>query len=372
MKISVAMATYNGEHFIREQLESLGAQTRLPDELVVSDDGSTDRTLEILGDFARGAPFPVRIHPNESNVGYTRNFLRAARACTGDWVAFCDQDDIWLPKKLAIMERNSVGRDVLLMVHSAEIVDESLTPTGVRYPDFRRRNVYDGSQLPTWWIVEGFVMAFRADLIRALPDQEYERLDGMPAMPRGHDAAISRLARILGQVVVLPDRLALHRFHGAALTSGLLPNDIRGIRTSRKLFRRVRNVLSAFGADFYVQQAGDAANQAKIYRYLGEKQDRDEWRRKLHLAEAHYMAFSAWVAGRARLYREPRFRRRVVQLLRLARGYLRFNGTSLIGLHACSKAIFLDGLVAIIGVDRLSKVPLDEAAAVCRDRSSQR
>ena len=165
MRISIAMATYNGERYVREQLESLSAQTRLPDELVVTDDGSTDGTLEILRAFARAAPFPVRVYPGERNLGYTRNFLKAARLCTGDWIAFCDQDDVWLPEKLATIERYAASGGTLLIVHSAESVDRTLTPTGVRYPDFRRRGVYGQFQLPTWWIVEGFVMAFRADLM---------------------------------------------------------------------------------------------------------------------------------------------------------------------------------------------------------------
>jgi len=371
MKISIAMATYNGERFIREQLESLSAQTRLPDELIVADDGSTDRTLEILRDFARDAPFPVRIHPSERNLGYTRNFLRAARSCTGDWIAFCDQDDVWLPEKLAAVERSSAEPGVLLIVHSAEIVDKSLIPTGVRYPDFRRRKIHGQFQLPTWWIVEGFVMAFRADLVSALPDQDWERSDAVASMPRGHDAAICRLARILGDVLVLPDRLALHRFHDASLTNGPRPGDILGIRRSRRLFRRVKYVLSAFGANLYLQHSRDAAIQAKIYRYVGQRHDNADWRRKLLLAESHYMAFSEWMAERARLYGEPRFWRRVGRLVRLARGYFRFSGRSLIGLHACFKAMFLDGLVTIAGFDRLSETPLEEAAAVHRDRGSQ-
>jgi rhamnosyltransferase len=372
MRISVAMATYNGEAYLREQLESLSAQTRLPDELVVTDDGSVDRTLEILRDFAHRAPFPVRVYPCERNLGYTRNFLKAARLCTGDWIAFCDQDDVWLPAKIATVERYASKRGVLLIVHSAESVDKTLTPTGTRYPDFPRYGVYRQLQLPTWWIVEGFVMAFRADLMLVLPDQDGERFYGLPSMPRGHDAAICRLARILGDVVVLPDRLALHRWHGASITTGGLPDDIRGIRRSRTLLRRVKKALAALGPEPCVQGSRDALNQAKIYRYLAERQSSEDWRRKLLLAGAHYTAFSKWMANRARLYQEPRFRRRLRSLFRLAPGYFRFNGYSLIGIRACAKAVSLDVVVVLIGIDRLAEAPIDEAVAARRDRSSDR
>ena len=107
-KISVAMCTYNGEKYLREQLESIALQTRLPAELVICDDRSTDSTSEIIRDFADSAPFPVRFNLNPVNLGgatkgITKNFEQASRLCTGDLIAFCDQDDAWLPQKLARM-----------------------------------------------------------------------------------------------------------------------------------------------------------------------------------------------------------------------------------------------------------------------------
>jgi glycosyltransferase involved in cell wall biosynthesis len=106
--ISVAMCTYNGEKYLREQLESIAAQSRLPTELVICDDRSTDSTTEIIRVFANSAPFQVRLHLNPVNLGrsakgITKNFEQASRLCTGDLVAFCDQDDVWLPQKLARM-----------------------------------------------------------------------------------------------------------------------------------------------------------------------------------------------------------------------------------------------------------------------------
>src|SRR5690349_15385572 len=106
MRISVAMATYNGAPFLPEQLQSLAAQTLPPFELVVCDDGSTDRTIQILREFATSAPFPVRIHENSERLGFGDNFLKAAALCQGDWIAFCDQDDIWLPHKLETVARH--------------------------------------------------------------------------------------------------------------------------------------------------------------------------------------------------------------------------------------------------------------------------
>src|ERR687885_1327551 len=101
MKVSVAMCTYNGAAFLREQLQSLAAQARTPDELVVCDDASADATVRVVREFAAAAPFPVRLTVNERNLGSTKNFERAISLCAGDLVALSDQDDLWLPAKLA-------------------------------------------------------------------------------------------------------------------------------------------------------------------------------------------------------------------------------------------------------------------------------
>jgi glycosyltransferase involved in cell wall biosynthesis len=117
LKLSVAMATYNGERFLEEQLFSIARQIRLPDEMVVSDDGSNDGTIDILERFATSAPFPVRVYRNIKPLGYGDNFLKAASLCHGDLIAFSDQDDVWLENKLANSLSFFDDDDVLLSVH---------------------------------------------------------------------------------------------------------------------------------------------------------------------------------------------------------------------------------------------------------------
>ena len=119
--VSVAMATYNGEAYIHEQLESLASQTLLPAELVVTDDRSSDRTLEVVESFARNAPFPVRIYRNDRNLGFADNFFNAAARCNGDLIAFCDQDDKWLDHKLSVCSEPFRDPEVLVCVHTARL-----------------------------------------------------------------------------------------------------------------------------------------------------------------------------------------------------------------------------------------------------------
>src|SRR5690242_9734869 len=179
-RVSVAMATYNGDRFLQEQLDSVARQTLLPCELVACDDGSTDGTLDILHQFAAKAPFPVHVHQNQARLGYGPNFLRAASLCSGELLAFCDQDDVWLEQKLqkcaAVLSR---PRNVLV-IHSAEVVDERLSPVGIRTSRATRPLHFDAGAKNGWhphnwgwnetldW-VRGCTCVFRSRLLREVP-----------------------------------------------------------------------------------------------------------------------------------------------------------------------------------------------------------
>src|ERR1700728_4505611 len=108
-RISVALCTYNGERFLRHQLESIQQQTRLPDELVVCDDRSTDQTLAIVRELAGTVSFPVVIDQNHETLGSARNFEKAIRLCTGDLIALSDQYDIWYPNRLQRSDQEFVA-----------------------------------------------------------------------------------------------------------------------------------------------------------------------------------------------------------------------------------------------------------------------
>ena len=128
MRLSIALCTYNGSAYLSEQLESLAAQTRTPDELVVCDDNSTDgRTVEMVRAFARNSPFAVRFSVNRKTLGPKKNFQRAIARCQGDVIFLCDQDDVWEPNKLARIEETLLAAPEAGFVFTdAEVVDEDL------------------------------------------------------------------------------------------------------------------------------------------------------------------------------------------------------------------------------------------------------
>jgi glycosyltransferase involved in cell wall biosynthesis len=132
IKVSIAMATYNGAQFIHEQLQSFVFQTRQPDELIITDDCSNDQTEAIIREFAKTAPFTVEFHRNEKNLGYCGNFNAALMRTTGDLVFLSDQDDVWFPEKIehmiGVAERHP---EALVVMNNAALTDRDLNEVGL-------------------------------------------------------------------------------------------------------------------------------------------------------------------------------------------------------------------------------------------------
>ena len=175
LRISIAMCTFNGGRYLEEQLESIAAQTRLPSELVVCDDRSTDDTISILKRFQANAEFPVRVVQNALRVGSTRNFDQAMGMARGELIALCDQDDRWLPQKLERLSNVLIGDPFLGGVFSdAALVDGDGRPVGIGL--FARHKFTPGRQrsfvgCPTttllkYDIVTGATLMFRATIRR--------------------------------------------------------------------------------------------------------------------------------------------------------------------------------------------------------------
>jgi len=118
--ISIAMATHNGEKYLKEQLDSIYAQTYKNIEVIVTDDCSTDGTIEILRQYANS--HGLKYYMNEQNLGFVKNFEKAITLCNGEFIALCDQDDIWEPNKIEIL-LESIGTN--LLIHSdCSLIDE--------------------------------------------------------------------------------------------------------------------------------------------------------------------------------------------------------------------------------------------------------
>lgn len=229
LSLSIALATYNGERYLAEQLDSIIRQTRLPDELVISDDASVDATRAIVLDFARHASFPVRLLINSERLGSTRNFEVAISACDGDIIFLCDQDDVWYPNKIALIEKRFMDDPGVGVVFTdADVVDRNLHPLGLRLWEAVRFRPWEQirfeagdafSVLLRRYVVTGATMAFRSryrDLLLPIPDIWV------------HDAWIAMLMGATSNLAALPTPLIAYRQHGANQIGIPRPGQNRG------------------------------------------------------------------------------------------------------------------------------------------------
>jgi glycosyltransferase involved in cell wall biosynthesis len=240
MNLSIALATYNGAVYLKEQLESIAAQTRTPDELVISDDQSTDDTLKLIVEFAATAGFPVRLSVNESNLGTAKNFEKAISLCRGDVIMLSDQDDVWHRDKLESVERIFEAKPQLSLVFSnAELVDETLRLYDetlfdlVQFNEQKQRLVKSGRALDVQLrenLVLGCTVAFRANLKELiLPISG----DG----PLVHDGWIMLLVSAVGEIDFINRPLLKYRQHSAQQCRVVETSTWHDIMTSAQIDR---------------------------------------------------------------------------------------------------------------------------------------
>lgn len=235
MKISVALCSYNGARYLEEQLASIAAQERPPDELVLCDDGSPDETMEIVRKFAADAPFPVRAHVNARNLGSTKNFEQALRLCRGDVIALADQDDVWKSAKLGVLERHlEENPEAGFVFTNAEMVDHDLTPLGyclweaVYFSTHERRLFEQGlapAVLVRYNVVTGATMAFRSkyrDDLLPIPDRWV------------HDGWIALVLSALAPCIFVDETLIQYRQHATQQIGGKKKSFFEKLEIARK------------------------------------------------------------------------------------------------------------------------------------------
>jgi len=243
-KISIALSTYNGEMHLKEQLDSFLCQKLLPYEIVVCDDASTDSTVKILEAFARTAPFPIRIYQSEHNLGLIQNFSKAASLCTGDYVAFSDQDDIWLPDRLDASfhkmkeAEQEYGSDIPLLVYSDLILIDSegrfLGPSFMKHKKMWHSDHDPLRRLLIHNNVAGNTSLCNKVLMQvSLP---------FPEVVTNHDGWFALVAASIGKIFFLPEAQVLYRQH---------ESNAVGARPIRKVnIRYIRDTLNRIIEEF--------------------------------------------------------------------------------------------------------------------------
>lgn len=218
MIVSVALCTHQGAQFVEEQVASILSGSMLPDELVLSDDASTDGTVELVEALVAGAStLSFRIIRNETPLGVVKNFEQAVLASRGDLVLLSDQDDRWHPDRaVRTVAEFSTKPSLLLMYSDADLVDATGDPLGVslfealEVSPAEMRGVSGGNAFDVLIrrnLALGASMAFRRSLVN-------------PAIPFPpswvHDEWLAIIAASFGPdaVAVVTDSLIDYRQHG--------------------------------------------------------------------------------------------------------------------------------------------------------------
>ena len=266
--VSIALCTYNGERFLKKQIDSLLTQTYTNLQIIICDDASNDGTKAILETY-RDPRLTMIFNPE--NIGYIKNFEKAMHLCDGNFIALCDQDDIWKPDKIDTMLNNI--DDALLLFCDSELIDEYDKPLHKKISDLR--NLQNCNTLPGYvWsnCVWGHAILINKDLLTyTLPVPEGAK----------HDIWLGFTAACLGKIKYLPTPLTLYRQHTTSQTITLPVKAIR--RDQNKLYKDyteklqwikcmkgfVPNPEIVFFDELYkLYRDQNKANRIKLFKFL--------------------------------------------------------------------------------------------------------
>lgn len=199
------MATYNGEKYIKEQIDSILIQLGKGDELIISDDGSYDNTCSIIESYVDKR---IKLFYNNGKHGFIGNFENALRQCKGDYIFLSDQDDYWKENKVSVVMESL--KKYSLVIHNAEIIDGNGRPVGHTYYDSLHKGTsFFMNFLKTRWL--GCCMAFRREVLNyCLP---------FPKGIDGHDYWIGMMGMLKYKYLFMPDVLMCYRRHSDNVSS---------------------------------------------------------------------------------------------------------------------------------------------------------
>ena len=254
MKISVALCTYNGEKFLKKQIDSILSQTLKVDEIVVCDDGSQDATISILNSYREEYPEIFKIFINEENLRSVKNFEKAITLCTHDIIFLSDQDDVWIPEKVAIFIHHfNKNPDISVIASNGFVIDDQdevldvLTIWDVI--TFLRKgnadlNYYEIINI-SGNIATGATMAIKKDFI-------HKTLPFPIVLEFHHDEWIALVASLEKKFDFIDDRTIYYRKHDDQQVGGIFYENTK---------KRKKSLIDFFTPDF-------ADQSFKNYKFL--------------------------------------------------------------------------------------------------------
>ncbi len=257
--ISVVMATYNGEKFIKEQLDSICNQTMLPDEIVIQDDISKDGTLKIVREYKeKFNSIKWKIEKNLENVGYKVNFYNAICNSNGDFIFLCDQDDIWKKDKIEKMVKiMQDDENILLLMSSFEPFYQENCKNkihtekyfGKKIVKFKNLNHCINTPRP------GCTFCCRRNLI-----EKYKKLVNFK-IP--HDNFLWQIASINNNAYLLNEKLILYRRHANNASNNKVNSMNKRLQAINTQIYELQNIIESF--DLNTEQKNYFECQMKIF-----------------------------------------------------------------------------------------------------------
>ncbi|MCC5797763.1 MAG: glycosyltransferase [Methylophaga sp.] len=250
-KISISMATFNGEKYVVEQIKSFLSQTRLPDEIIISDDCSSDETISVITNALQNSGIDLIVKNNPHPLGYAQNFNQALEMATGKIVFLSDQDDFWMPEKIEkIAKVFEDNYSIALVIHDLEYCDQDLKRLGhtkikrlAKFTNFRKYHV------------TGMATAIRRDFLAlCLP---------VPRDFLSHDTWIHLCAYYSGMKLVVPDVLALYRRHNDNATASQFVNSPARLNRFQLIFSKLK------GLDFSILELSLVRHRL-VFKWLND------------------------------------------------------------------------------------------------------
>jgi len=226
MSVSVCVATYNGAKYVARQLESILDQLTDDDEVIVIDDRSSDQTVEVLKQLGDRR---ITVHVNDRNRGEVFSFARAMQLAKNDFVFLSDQDDIWIPGRVSLMQRRLVESNASVVSSNFDWIAANEDPIDVPYDGVSSRdsnrhfkNIVDIFIGKTNYY--GCAMALRREFVRLIAP--------IPRFVESHDLWIALASNLAGSNVHIDDKTLLKRKHGSNVTSTV---------STRSLYRKLKS-----------------------------------------------------------------------------------------------------------------------------------
>lgn len=207
--VSVILASYNGEKYIKEQLDSILTQTYPIHEILIGDDGSTDNTMNILSNYAHTYSHIKIIHPNRKHHGVNYNFKRLMDIASSDYIAFADQDDIWLPNKIEVMIKE-IGE--YLLAYSDAISFSGITPNIFDYQRNAQQPLMQEKEIENIMfnnIVSGHRMLVKREFINEIREWNFDVY---------YDWWLAISASYRNSILYIPYPLVFWRRHDSSMT----------------------------------------------------------------------------------------------------------------------------------------------------------